>query len=120
LSNHALASRETGSSSATGDSRTRREQRRSFCSPRLLQRLASAAREAYLKPMHWTKDGAGWICRVPPGAVFTLKIQPKGDGRWTWEVFPRDRDRTIALGVVSSLGAAKATSENFVNRSGKV
>ena len=29
------------------------------------------------------------FCRVPPDAVFTMKVQPKGDGRWTWEIFPR-------------------------------
>ena len=28
--------------------------------------------------MHWAKDGAGWICRVAPDAVFTMKVQPKG------------------------------------------
>ena len=68
--------------------------------------------------MKWTKDGTGWICRVPPDAIFTLKVQPKGDGRWTWEVYPRVGDRTIAGGVVPSLGGAKTISENFVNRSG--
>jgi hypothetical protein len=68
--------------------------------------------------MTWTKDGAGWICRVGDGALFTMKVQPKGDGRWTWEVLPKSADRTIAGGVVSSLGAAKTISENFVNRSG--
>jgi hypothetical protein len=67
--------------------------------------------------MKWTKDGAGWICRVAEG-VFTMKVQPKGDGRWNWEVYPQGKDRTIAGGVVSSLGAAKTISENFVNRSG--
>jgi hypothetical protein len=70
--------------------------------------------------MRWAKDGTGWICRVAPDAVFTMKIRPKGDGRWTWEVFPHGGERTIAGGVVSSLGAAKTVSENFANRSGKV
>lgn len=70
--------------------------------------------------MHWTQDGAGLCCRVGPDAVFTMKVKPKGDGRWTWEVFPRGRDHTVAAGIVSSLGAAKTISENFVSRSGLV
>ena len=68
--------------------------------------------------MHWTKDGTGWQCRVLPDAIFTMKVQPKGDGRWTWEVYPRTGERTIAGGIVSSLGAAKTICENFANRSG--
>jgi hypothetical protein len=70
--------------------------------------------------MKWMKDGDGWICRVPPDALFTLKAQPKGDGRWNWAVYPQGRDHTIATGVTSSLGAAKRVTENFVNRSGLV
>jgi hypothetical protein len=35
-------------------------------------------------------------------------------------VFPQTGDRTIAGGVVNSLGAAKTISENFANRSGKI
>jgi hypothetical protein len=70
--------------------------------------------------MKWNKDGSGWRCVVAPDAVFTMKVQPKGDGRWTWEVFPRGGERTIAGGIVSSLGAAKTISENFANRSGKL
>ena len=70
--------------------------------------------------MHWTKDGAGWVCRVPPEAIFTMKVQPKGDGRWTWEIVRQGGDRTIAGGIVSTLGAAKTISENFANRSGKI
>jgi hypothetical protein len=70
--------------------------------------------------MKWTKDGDGWVCRVPPDAIFTMKVQPKGDGRWTWEIFPQTGDRTIAGGIMSSMGAAKTVSENFANRSGKI
>lgn len=70
--------------------------------------------------MHWKKDGPGWKCVVSPDAVFTLKVQPKGDGRWTWEVLPQKGDRTVAGGIVNSLGAAKTISENFATRSGKL
>jgi hypothetical protein len=70
--------------------------------------------------MKWTKDGSGWRCVVPPDAVFTLKVQPKGDGRWNWEVLPQGSDRTVAGGIVSSLGGAKTISENFARRSGKI
>ena len=55
---------------------------------------------------------------MPPDAIFTMKVLPKGDGRWTWEVYPQKGQRTIAGGIVSSLGAAKTICENFANRSG--
>ena len=70
--------------------------------------------------MQWTKDGAGWICRVAPDALFTMKVQPKGDGRWTWEIFRRGTDRAAATGIVSSLGAAKTVTENYAKRSGLI
>ena len=70
--------------------------------------------------MKWTKDGDGYLCRVPPEVVFTMRVQPKKDGRWTWEIFPRNGQRTIAGGTVSSLGAAKTICENFANRSGLI
>jgi len=69
--------------------------------------------------MKWTKEGAGFVCRVEPDAIFTMKVTPKGDGRWDWVVFPQDGERSIAGGIVSSLGAAKTICENFANRSGK-
>jgi hypothetical protein len=67
--------------------------------------------------MKWTKDGANWISRVGDG-VFTMKALLKPDGRWDWEVYPRDGRYAIAGGIVNSLGAAKTICENFVNRSG--
>jgi hypothetical protein len=67
--------------------------------------------------MKWTKDGTGWTCRVADG-VFTLKVLPKPDGRWDWEVYPKDGRYSIAGGIVNSLGAAKTICENFANRSG--
>jgi hypothetical protein len=70
--------------------------------------------------MQWEKDGTGWICRVPPDAIFTMKVKPKGDGRWNWEIYPQGRDHTIASGTAAALGAAKATAENFAKRSGLV
>jgi hypothetical protein len=82
--------------------------------------MARGARTAYVEGMQWKKDGAGLLCRVPPEAIFTIKVQPKGDGRWTWEVYPAGGARTIASGNAMSVGAAKATSENFVKRSGKL
>ena len=84
--------------------------------------MASGRRTAYLgaMAMQWKKDGAGWVCRVPPEAIFTMKVQPKGDGRWTWEILRQAGDRVIAGGVVTTLGAAKTICENFANRSGKI
>jgi hypothetical protein len=49
-----------------------------------------------------------------------LKVTPKGDGRWDWVVYPQGGDRTIAGGIVNSLGAAKTICENFATRSGKI
>jgi hypothetical protein len=70
--------------------------------------------------MLWKKNGTGYVCLVDPDATFTMKVAPKGDGRWTWEVYPQGGPRTIAGGIVSSLGAAKTICENFANRSGKI
>ena len=71
--------------------------------------------------MHWTKDAAGRICRTPRRALHDVKVQPKGDGRIdTYAVFPRGGDRTIAGGIVNTLGGAKTICENFANRSGKM
>ncbi len=68
----------------------------------------------------WTKDGDGWISRAGDGPIFTMRLRPKGDGRWDWEIVRGDSKPVIATGIVSSLGAAKTIAANFVNRSGLV
>ena len=70
--------------------------------------------------MRWKKDGTGWICLAGPDAVFTMKVQPKGDGRWTWTVWAKGGESPLATGVGNSLGGAKMVSENFATRSGKI
>jgi hypothetical protein len=69
--------------------------------------------------MNWTKQGVDWVCHVPP-ALFTMKVSPKGDGRWSWQVFAGANPNPTATGITSSLGAAKNVSEQFVKRSGLV
>ena len=51
----------------------------------------------------WSKKpGDVWSAATGP---FVVKVQPKGDGRWSWQIF-----------VV----AAKTVTEQFVMRSGRV
>ena len=64
--------------------------------------------------MKWSKLGTdGWTARE---GVLTVAVKPKGDGRWTWDVHKDGTPNPMALGVSSSLGAAKRTAENYVER----
>jgi hypothetical protein len=69
--------------------------------------------------MHWTK-GAGdeWTCKCRPDTQFTLKVTPKGDGRWSWSVFSGEAVNPMATGIARNLGAAKNVAEQFVKRNG--
>ena len=68
--------------------------------------------------MNWTKGPKDlWSCQAGP---FALKVSPKGDGRWNWQVFKEGIPNATATGVASSLGAAKTATEQFVKRSGLV
>ena len=65
----------------------------------------------------WKKDAAGaWNARVEPDARFTLKITPKGDGRWSWALFSGTTEAPMATGVANNIGAAKNTMEQLVKR----
>jgi hypothetical protein len=69
-------------------------------------------------PIHWTKKPVDeWSASAGP---LSVKIQPKGDGRWNWQVFKGEQLNPMASGVANSLGAAKTVVEQFVNRSGLV
>lgn len=46
----------------------------------------------------------------------SLRIEPKGDGRWAWQVLKDQADNPMATGVASSLGAAKTVTEQFARR----
>lgn len=66
----------------------------------------------------WTKSAIGLLSsRMGP---LLLKVEPKGDGRWSWQVFNGDAQNPMATGVASSLGAAKTVTEQFARRSGLV
>ena len=65
----------------------------------------------------WTKKGEHWGADVGP---FRVAVQPKGDGRWTWEVFADGASNPMARGVAASLGSAKTVVEQLVTRSGRV
>jgi hypothetical protein len=68
--------------------------------------------------LKWTKKPVDlWSATAGPLAV---AIQPKGDGRWNWQIFKADAMNPMATGVANSLGAAKTVVEQFVNRSGLV
>ena len=58
-----------------------------------------------------------WSAQQGP---FTLRVMPKGDGRYTWHIFRENKPNAEASGVASSFGAAKTAAENFVKRSGLV
>ena len=66
--------------------------------------------------MKWTKEaGDRWTARVGP---FLLKVEPKGDGRWNWQVFRDPAPNPTATGIAASRGAARTATEQFVKRSG--
>jgi hypothetical protein len=78
---------------------------------------AAAAAEAAdaVLAIQWTKKPPdAWSAVVGP---FVVKIEPKGDGRWSWRVFKGAQANPMAAGIARSLGAAKAVVEHFVNRS---
>ncbi|MBX3204445.1 MAG: hypothetical protein KF764_05220 [Labilithrix sp.] len=71
-----------------------------------------------MSAMTWTKAaGDLWSARLGP---FLSKVAPKGDGRWTWQVFRDETENPTATGIASSLGAAKTAAAQFVGRSGLV
>lgn len=51
---------------------------------------------------------------------FLLKVQPQGDGRWSWSVFKDDTPNPEATGLARSLNGAKAVIEQYVKRTGLV
>lgn len=64
--------------------------------------------------LKWTKSPAGLVsCALGP---LSLRIEPKGDGRWAWQVYKDQADNPMATGVASSLGAAKTVTEQFARR----
>ncbi len=67
--------------------------------------------------IEWIKKGTGFTVTVGP---FVANVVPKGDGRWSWEVFADAADAPQASGVRSSAGAAKTAVEQLVKRSGRV
>jgi hypothetical protein len=69
-------------------------------------------------PIRWNqKPGDLWSSAAGP---FALKVEPKGDGRWGWQIFVDSSSNPSAAGVAASLGAAKTATEQFVKRSGRV
>lgn len=65
----------------------------------------------------WKKKGNGFTATVGP---FVANVMPKGDGRWTWEIFADEATGSQASGVGSSTGAAKTAAEQYIKRSGRV
>jgi len=66
--------------------------------------------------MNWTKGPKDvWTCRAGP---FAVTVQPKGDGRFDWQIVKDGALNPTATGIANSLGAAKTTTEQFVKRSG--
>lgn len=66
--------------------------------------------------MDWTKAPKDLFhCKAGP---FVLKVEPKGDGRWNWQVFKDGTVNAVATGIGASLGAARTAAEQFARRSG--
>lgn len=66
--------------------------------------------------MDWTKAPKNAVrCQAGP---FVLVVEPKGDGRWTWQVFKDGTVNAVATGIGASLGAARTAAEQFAKRSG--
>jgi hypothetical protein len=65
----------------------------------------------------WNKTRDDWTATQGP---FALRVSPKGDGRWNWQIVRDNKPNPEATGVASSLGAAKTAAEQFVKRSGLV
>lgn len=59
--------------------------------------------------------GDSWGAVVGP---LSVKIEPKGDGRWAWSIHTGDTPNPTATGLASSLAAAKNVVEQYVLRSG--
>ncbi len=68
--------------------------------------------------LQWTKDAKDVL--TAKAGPFTVKITPKGDGRFGWQIFSGEALNPTATGVSNSLGAAKTTTEQFVKRSGLI
>ena len=67
--------------------------------------------------MTWTKTvGDRWTKLPAAGKRCTIKVYPKGDGRWVWEVYAEGTVNPTATGIARNLGAAKSVSEQFVQR----
>jgi hypothetical protein len=56
-----------------------------------------------------------WTARVGP---LSVRIEPKGDGRWNWSIHTGNTPNPTATGIASSLAAAKNVVEQYVLRSG--
>ena len=68
--------------------------------------------------MNWSKSKTGGF-RATEGP-FAVSVEPKGDGRWNWEVIQGTARSPLATGIGASAGAAKTAAEQFVKRSGLV
>ena len=81
--------------------------------------------------MKWTKappkPPAKASSKIPPspGDVWTsvvgplsVRLEPRGDGRWAWSIHTGATPNPTATGLASSLAAAKNVVEQYVKRSG--
>ena len=68
--------------------------------------------------LQFTKDPKDVLTAT--AGPFVVKITPKGDGRFGWQIFTGDAHNPTATGIANSLGAAKTTTEQFVKRSGLI
>ncbi len=71
-------------------------------------------------PLSWSRQAERELWLATSGD-FTAKVHPKGDGRWSWEVFKTEAlakgTGPVATGVARSFGAAKSVAEQLIARS---
>ncbi|RYE92136.1 MAG: hypothetical protein EOO75_07345 [Myxococcales bacterium] len=68
--------------------------------------------------MSWTKSaGDRWTFRRSSDDPYTVKVFPRGDGRWVWEILAGDATNPTATGIARNLGAAKTVSTQLLERS---
>lgn len=68
--------------------------------------------------MTWTKTKTGGFSASE--GPFAVSVEPKGDGRWSWQIIQGSARSPSASGIGSSAGAAKTAAEQYVKRSGLV
>lgn len=61
----------------------------------------------------WKKEKDGHLGKHED---FVIRVLPKPDGRWTWDVTREGASSPLASGIAANANQAKRNAENFVQR----